>query len=202
MSSVFYIFSFTFSSFFFPLFISPPQKKCHRLIFSQGGCVFLLFTPCSQSITLALFVFRYLYSNSLSHPPVSPSNTHSSLAQPLNSNSTRSSPASGSLSKRNKNNAVTLRAGVHILVKKRYLIPPSFRKLYFSPCRDMSFIDYFCGLFALILPCFAFISHVFFPFYLILSPSSFFFPLSSFFFHIFPSFSLPLFIFFPPNDIG
>ncbi len=65
----------------------------------------------------------------------------------------------------------------------------------------------FCIYFTLLLPLFSFS----FPF-LFHSPFSFhspffsfpflFIPLSTFFFYIFPLFSLPIFIFFPPNDIG
>ncbi len=86
---------------------------------------------------------------------------------------------------------------VYISVRKWYLFPPS--KNYIYPLLR----HVYCGLFALILPCFAFILPFYFPFSLFLSP--FFLFLSSFFFLFllhFPSFPLPLFIFFPPNDIG
>ncbi len=60
--------------------------------------------------------------------------------------------------------------------------------------RDMCFFDSHRGLFALILPYFAFILPFYFPFSLVLSPLPFSITFSPF--------SLRLFIFFPPNDIG
>ncbi len=74
----------------------------------------------------------------------------------------------------------------------------------------MSFFDSYRDLFALILPFFAFILPFYFPFSNFLSPfflflSPFFLFLSPFFLFLlhFPFFfSLGLFIFFPPNDIG
>ncbi len=75
------------------------------------------------------------------------------------------------------------------------MIPaPPFWKWYFFPSHD-TFFDSHCGLFGLILPYFAFILPFYFPFSHFLSP--FFL-----FLWYFPPFSLCLFIFFPPNDIG
>jgi hypothetical protein len=86
--------------------------------------------------------------------------------------------------------------------------PPSENDIFF-PSRDMSFFYSHCGLFALILPYFAFILPFYFPFSNFLSPffpflSPFFLFLSPFFLFLlhFLPFSLGLFIFFPPNDIG
>ncbi len=66
----------------------------------------------------------------------------------------------------------------------------------------MSFFDSHHGLFSLILPYFAFSLPFYFPFSHFLSP--FFLFLFPFFLFLlrFPPFSLHLFIFFPPNDIG
>ncbi len=85
---------------------------------------------------------------------------------------------------------------------KRYLFPPPSENYIFFPSPDMSFFDSHRGLFALILPYFAFILPFFFLFSHILSPF-FLFPSPFFLFLLhFPPFSLCLFIFFPPNDIG
>ncbi len=93
--------------------------------------------------------------------------------------------------------------GVYISVRKRYLFsPPPSENYTLFPSRDMSFFDSHRGLFALILPYFAFILPFYFPFSHFLSP--FFLFLSLFFLvllHFLP-FSLGLFLFFPPNDIG
>ncbi len=82
-----------------------------------------------------------------------------------------------------------------------YSPPPSENDI-FSPSRDMLFFDSHCGLFALILPYFAFLLPFYFLFSNYLSP--FFHFLSPFFLFLrhFPPFSLGLFIFFPPIDIG
>ncbi len=72
--------------------------------------------------------------------------------------------------------------------------------MIFFPSHDMSFFDSHCGLFALILPYFAFFYPFTSPFLIFFPLSSFFFSLSSFFFNILPLFSSP-FLFSPPNDI-
>ncbi len=85
----------------------------------------------------------------------------------------------------------------------QYLLPPPlFWKCYFSPSHDMSFFDSYRGLSALILPYFAFILPFYFPFSFFLSPFFLFIPPFYLFLLHFPSFSLPLFIFFAQNDIG
>ncbi len=70
--------------------------------------------------------------------------------------------------------------GVYILVQKIYLFSPPLLKMIFSPSCD---IDSCHGLFALILPYFAFILPFYFPFFL--SPFFLFLSLSSFFFSFF-----------------
>ncbi len=84
-------------------------------------------------------------------------------------------------------------AVVYISVQKQYLFPP-FQKWYFCPSHDM-LLFYSChALFALILPYFAFILSLYFPFFFSFSTSSLPFYISLFF-----SFSFHIF---PPNDIG
>ncbi len=80
--------------------------------------------------------------------------------------------------------------------------PPLLKMIFFPPSHDMSFLYSHRGHFALILPYFAVILPLFFLFSHFLSP--FFLFLSSFFLFLlhFPPFSLTLFKFFPPNDIG
>jgi hypothetical protein len=88
--------------------------------------------------------------------------------------------------------------GVYISVRKRYLFPsplPPLKMIFFSPLATHCY-DSHHGLFALILPYFAFI-FVTFPFRFSLFLSPFFL----FLLH-FPHFSLRLFIFFSLNDIG
>jgi hypothetical protein len=80
-------------------------------------------------------------------------------------------------------------AGVYILVQKQYLFPPPSENDIFSPFCVTFFYSH-CGLFALILPYFAFILPFYFPF------SHFLSPFFLFLLH-FPPFSLRLFIFFP-----
>jgi hypothetical protein len=88
------------------------------------------------------------------------------------------------------------------LVQKRYLFTPPLLKIIFFPFRNTLFFDSFCGLFALILPYFAFILHFYFPF---LFSFLFSFPFLPFSFPFLPFRLLfsshPLFIFFPLNDI-
>ncbi len=78
---------------------------------------------------------------------------------------------------------------------KTIFIPPPSENDIFSPLSEHVVFDFHRGLFALILPYFAFILPFSFLFSHILSP--FFL----FLLH-FPPISLGLFIFFPPNDIG
>ncbi len=94
------------------------------------------------------------------------------------------------------------RWGVYILVRKRYLFPPTLLKVIFFPLLRHIVFQLPLWSFALHLAYFAFILPFYFPFSHFLSP--FFLFLSSFFLlHLhFPLFSLRLFIFFPPNDIG
>ncbi len=89
--------------------------------------------------------------------------------------------------------------GLYFGPKTFFLSPPP-SKNSFSPSRDTLFFDSHRGL--LILPCFAFILPLYFPFSHFLSP--FFLFHSPFFLFLlhFPPFSLHLFIFFPPNNIG
>ncbi len=77
---------------------------------------------------------------------------------------------------------------------KTIFIPPPSENDISSPSCDMLFFDSHHGLFALIIPYFAFILPLYFPFYNFFPLSSFFFPLSSFFLYIFPFF---LFLYFP-----
>jgi hypothetical protein len=97
---------------------------------------------------------------------------------------------------------ISWRAGVYILVRKRYLFAPPSENDIFSPSRDTLFFNSHHGLFASHLAYFAIILPFYFPFSHFLSP--FFLFLSSFFLFLlhFPLFSLRLFIFFPLNDIG
>ncbi len=92
--------------------------------------------------------------------------------------------------------------GLYFGPKTIFIPPPPSENDIFSPSHKTLFFDSHCGLFALILPYFAFILPCFFPFSHFLSPFLIF--LSPFFLFLlhFPPFSLPLFIFFPPNDIG
>ncbi len=91
--------------------------------------------------------------------------------------------------------------GVYILVRNYFYPPPPSENDIFSLSRDTSFFNQYCGLFSLILPCFAFILPFYFPFSLFLSAFFFSFPLIPFYFTFSP-FSLPFFIFFPPNNIS
>jgi hypothetical protein len=68
--------------------------------------------------------------------------------------------------------------GLYFGPKTIFITPPPSENAIFTPSSDTSFFDSHCGLFALILPYFAFIL----PFS---SPFLIFFPLSSFSFYIF-----------------
>ncbi len=94
------------------------------------------------------------------------------------------------------------RRGLYFGPKTIFIPPPPSENDIFSPSRDTSFFDSHPGLFVLFLPYFAIILPFYFPFSHFLSP--FFLFLSLFFLFLlhFPPFSLRLFIFFPPNDIG
>jgi hypothetical protein len=103
-------------------------------------------------------------------------------------------------------------AGVYILVRKRYLFPPPSENDIFSPSRESSFFDSQRGLFALILPYFAFIlpfnflcSHFLSSFFIFLSPFPFSFTLLplliSLFSYFFPKMTSAD-IFYPPLGWG
>jgi hypothetical protein len=78
--------------------------------------------------------------------------------------------------------------------------PPPIPKMIFFPLSRHAVFDSYHALFALILPYFALILPFYFLFSLLLSTFPFF-PFLPFFLH-FPPLSLPLFIFYPLNDIG
>ncbi len=93
------------------------------------------------------------------------------------------------------------KAGVFILVRKWYLFPLFSEMIFFPTLAICCFWTTILPIFALIISYFAFILHFYVPFSLFLSP--FFLVLSPFslFSFPFPPLSLPLFLFFPPNDI-
>jgi hypothetical protein len=89
----------------------------------------------------------------------------------------------------------TVRRGQYFGPKTIFIPPASSENDIFFSSPDMSIFNSHCGFLVLILSSFAFIGPLYFSF------SRF---LSLFFLFLlhFPPFSLPLFIFFPPNYIG
>ncbi len=90
--------------------------------------------------------------------------------------------------------SLQLARGLYFGPKTIFILPPSENEI-FPPSHDSSFFNSNHSFLALILPYFALILPFYFLFSLFLSP------FLLFILH-FPPFSLSLFIFFPPNDIG
>ncbi len=91
--------------------------------------------------------------------------------------------------------------GVYISVHKWYLFP--YPKMIFFPLSWYIVFQFLSLPFCLNSSLFCIYFTLYFPFLFFFPHSSFLFPLSSFYCLLhFPPLSLPLFIFFPPNDIG